>query len=336
VILNYPAAERHTSQRRGSVREIRFSWLRLMVPVVLVAGVASCSLSLRGGSGPGVVVGTPTPIAAGGPPVVEIASPVDGTSAAVGQTVYVDARASDPWPLGIDRLELFANSDLVDRVVAAGGASRQSFGALLEWLPTAPGTFVLSVYAYRADGSVSAPASISMLVTGHALPTPTPPPSPTDSGLPFPTDSQVPTVTLSPSPPATPTPSPTPLIANVVVTIVPAELPDWTVGVTSQVTVHVLSFNAVPYIRVTASLAGSTDKGRTGALTPQQETTITLSLTPAKDGIQTLHIQGKLPAGYISQNPSLLVYDYDVVVAPAPATPTPTAGPTATPTASPG
>jgi hypothetical protein len=314
------------------VRESTGMWLRLPVLGALIISIIGCSLSLRGAVNPGGTFGTPTPLTAGGPPTVDIVSPPTGSSGNVGRSIDVDVRGADPFALGVGRLELFVDGTPVDRVVVGGGAARQNFAAVLSWIPLAPGTFTLSAVAYRLDGTASAPAEVIVIVTGQPIATQTPTPEPTLTPLPTPTGSQIPTVTLSPSPKPTPTPTPAPILANVDVWVEPADMPQWTVGVRSTLVVHVqnLGPNPVPFVRISASLAGSADRGRTGGLNAGQTTTISLSLRPEQAGdSRKLTVQGRLPNGYIDPNPqsNSLLWETPVAIAPA-ATPEPSPSPT--------
>ena len=313
------------------MRQSTGTWFRLPVLGALIISVIGCSLSLRGASNPGGTFGTPTPFAAGGPPTVQIVSPPTGSSGNVGRSIDVDVRGADPFALGVGRLELFVDGTAVDRVVVGGGAARQDFAAVLSWIPLAPGTFTLSAFAYRLDGTSSAPAEVIVIVTGQAIETQTPTPEPTPTPQPTPSGSQIPTVTLSPSPRPTPTPTPAPIAVHVEVWVEPAEMPHWTVGSRSTLIVHVQNFGPyqVPFVRLSASLAGSADRGRSGGLNAGQSTTISLSLTPQQAGeARKLTVEGRLPAGYVDPNPqsNSLLWEAQVVVAPA-ATPEPSPSP---------
>jgi hypothetical protein len=313
----------------AGVRETTGAWLRLPVLGALIISIIGCSLSLRGATNPGGTFGTPTPVAAGGRPAVDIVSPPTGSSGNVGGSIDVDVRGADPF--GVGRLELFVDGTPVDRVVVGGGAARQNFAAVLSWIPLAPGTFTLSAFAYRLDGTASAPAEVIVIVTGQPIATQTPTPEPTLTPVPTPTGSQIPTVTLSPSPKPTPTPTPAPIAANVDVWVELADMPQWTVGVRSTLIVHVqnLGPNPIPFVRISASLAGSADRGRTGGLSAGQTTTLSLSLRPEQAGdSRKLTVEGRLPAGYVDPSPqsNSLLWVAQVMVAPA-ATPEPSPSP---------
>jgi hypothetical protein len=316
------------------VRHFTSAWLRLPALGALILAVVGCSLSLRGAVNPGGTFGTPTPLAAGGPPRVEIASPPTGSSGNVGHSIDVDVRGSDPYPIGVGRLELFVDDKLVDRVMVGGGAARQDFAAILSWVPLGPGTFTLSAYSYRLNGTASDPAQVIVIVTGQPIQSQTPTPEPTPTPTPSPSGSQIPTVTLSPSPKPTPTPTPVPIGIHVEVWVEPAEMPAWTVGERSTLVVHIQNQGGypVPYIRVSASLAGSSDRGRTGALAPGQSTIMNLSLTPQTAGdAKKLAVQGRIPPGYVDLLPGLNSLSWQsLVVVGGGATPEPS------PTASPG
>ena len=313
------------------------AWGMVIAATCIVAG---CSLSLRGVGNPVGPFGTPTPFTAGGPPTVEIASPVNGSTRSTGDTIYFDVRGSDPWPVGIARLELFADTTLVARATTSGGANRLSFGALLEWTPLAPGQYAMTAFAYRADGTASPPAMIDLAITGSVI-TPTPQATAT-LFTPLPSLSAFPTLTPSPSPTPTLTPSatPAPIPALIDVWVEESELPPWTVGVSSPLIVHVQNIGgtSVPDIRVLARLAGSRGTGRTGHLSPGQHKTLVIALTPESAGVKKLSAEGTLPPGYYDWDPvrNTLLWEMNVIVSsgatdPPPPTATPTNEPTATP-----
>jgi hypothetical protein len=317
--------------------------LRPLPLVGLTIVVVGCSLSLRGAGNPiGAPNGTPTPFAAGGPPTVVIASPATGATGATGQTITFDVRGSDSWPVGVARLELFADETLVDRALTPGGANKASFGAILEWTPMAPGSYQLSAVAYRADGTASQPAVVTLLITGAVispLPSATLVPLITPSASLIATFSPIPTApptaTPKPTPKPTKAPTPPPVGVRIDVWVDDADLPNWTVGQSQALIVHVQNIGgaAVPYVRIVATLANSTAKVRTGSLIPGQETTVSVVLTPEIAGQQKLSVVGKLPAGYYDSDPAqnTLIWEKVVNISPAPTVP-PTAPP---PTASP-
>jgi Bacterial Ig domain len=314
-------------------------WRRPLPLVGLTIVVVGCSLSLRGGGNPiGAPNGTPTPFAAGGPPTVVIASPATGTTGATGQTITFDVRASDSYPVGVARLELFAGETLVDRALTPGGANKASFGAILEWTPLLPGPYQISAVAYRADGTASEPAIVRLVITGpaiSALPSQTLVPLITPSPSLIPTFSPIPTPSPSPTPKPTPkptkAPTPPPVGVRIEVWVVDADLPNWNIGQSQALIIHVQNIGgaAVPYVRVVATLANSTAKVRTGSLNPGQETTVSVVLTPAIAGDQKLSVVGKLPVGYFDSDPAsnTLVWEKIVTVSPAPTAPPPTATP---------
>jgi hypothetical protein len=322
------------------VRRPSTAWLRSALLVALVASVAGCSLSLRGAGPVGGPFATPTPFRAPGPPSVTIASPADESFGSVGHTTAFDVRGSDAWPVGVARLELFAGDNLVDRALTAGGANKINFGSVLEWTPTAPGRYELSAFAYRADGMASPPATVDMIITGTAI-TPSPSPSPVPLSTPSPSPSSSAGASLSPSPSfgptlpptpkPTPKPTPEPIAVRVDVWVEEADLPDWTAGQTEALIVHVQNIGGetVPFVRVVATLAGSSGKTRTGTLIAGQHTTVAIILKPQQAGEHLLTVTGKLPVGYYDPNPAqnTLVWEHFVTVNPAPTPPPPTESP---------
>lgn len=313
--------------------------LRPLLLVALMTSVTGCSLSLRGVGNPvGGPFATPTTFRAPGPPSVIIAAPADESPGAVGRTIAFDVRGSDAWPVGVARLELFAGENLVDRALTAGGANKINFGSVLEWTPTAPGRYQVSAFAYRADGTASPPAIVNVTVTGTAI-TPSPSPSPVPLSTPSPSPSASASASVPPSPSfrpttpptprptrkPTPSPTPAPIAVRVDVWVEEADLPGWTVGQTQALVVHVQNMggDTVPFVRVTASLAGSTGKTRTGTLVSGQQTTVAVILTPNQAGEYLLTVTGKLPVGYYDPDPdqNTLVWERTVTVNPGPTEP---------------
>ena len=152
--------------------------------------------------------GAATPAAALTVPSVQIDSPANGHAMLIGGTLEVHTTGVDAQ-IGVARLELRVADGAVDSATTPESAPEPVFRAILRWLPTATGSALVSVVAYRPDGTASAPVSITINVVP---PTPTPGP-PTPSPTLGPSPSLTPVPTASPIPPASPTaepPSPTP------------------------------------------------------------------------------------------------------------------------------
>ena len=111
---------------------------------------------------------TPTPIASptsSVKPTVTIQSPANGSSAAVAAQITV--QATGVHPDGVTRIELLANSQQVDSKVSQNPTGDQQLQTYLNYTPTAAGTLLLQVIAYRGS-LASDPASITLNVTDSA------------------------------------------------------------------------------------------------------------------------------------------------------------------------
>jgi uncharacterized protein YraI len=94
-------------------------------------------------------------------PTVAIQSPQNNADTVIGQPITV--QASGNHPNGITRLELRANTQLVDSKVSQNPQGDPSFTAYLNFTPQVPGTLVLQVIAYH-DNLSSDPAGITVNV----------------------------------------------------------------------------------------------------------------------------------------------------------------------------
>ncbi len=114
-------------------------------------------------------------------PYVFIQSPVAGSRVQVGDTVFVNAVASDT--LGVTRAELWVGGLLVDQQESAVSEGQPTFPVSLEWTPTTAGNYTLEVKVYNSKDVPSAPTTVMVVVENGPLPpaTPTPTPEPTSS-----------------------------------------------------------------------------------------------------------------------------------------------------------
>lgn len=153
--------------------------------------------------------GRSTPVALSQTPRAWIDSPLNGATLTLGEVEIVWHAAS---LAGISQAELSVNGAVVrtDPNPAAG----QTLNLVRQiWLPSAGGTYQVSVRAQNTRGEWSAPASISITIleatptstaTLTATPTATFTPTPTATYTPSPTS----TATFTPTPTATATPAP--------------------------------------------------------------------------------------------------------------------------------
>jgi len=109
-------------------------------------------------------------------PVIVINSPPNGTEVIVNTQVIVSVSATDQ--IGLTRVTLMANNQLVDSVTSQSPNGDRQINALLDFTPTTTGSFTLQAFAFR--GSVaSEPATITIFVRQNQQQvTATPPPQP--------------------------------------------------------------------------------------------------------------------------------------------------------------
>lgn len=109
-------------------------------------------------------------------PTIVINSPPNGTEVIVNTQVIVSVSASDT--IGLTRVTLMANNQLVDSVTSQSPNGDRQINALLDFTPTTTGSVALQAFAFR--GSVSSdPAQITIFVRQNQQQvTATPPPQP--------------------------------------------------------------------------------------------------------------------------------------------------------------
>ncbi len=130
---------------------------------LLVITLTACNLSAGGAQN----VPTPTGSASGNP-VVTILSPQDGAQVSVNQQILVSANANDP--VGITRVQLYANGSIVKTVSSETPGGDPNLNVLLDYTPSTPGSVTLQVIAYR-NATASDPAQITVTVIAAQTPT---------------------------------------------------------------------------------------------------------------------------------------------------------------------
>jgi uncharacterized protein YraI len=96
-----------------------------------------------------------------GKPAVAIASPQNGAEVVVGDTIFVSANATDT--IGITRIQLLANNQIVKTVSSDAVSGETNKSALLDYTPRFAGAVTLQVVAYRGS-TASDPAQIQITV----------------------------------------------------------------------------------------------------------------------------------------------------------------------------
>ena len=127
---------------------------------------------------------TPTPTSEPeGVPTVIIDSPPSGSQTAVGEEVFIQSTSSDE--VGVLRVVLEVDGVQVGSDASADPNGQVSFSLLQSWVPQSTGDHIVTVTAFRADGTASTPATISVTVlatVAEVQATIPPPPPPSSSG----------------------------------------------------------------------------------------------------------------------------------------------------------
>ncbi len=127
-------------------------WAFVGISVLLLAALA-CNIPGIGGGG----------ASAEGKPTVTITSPPNNASAVLGQEMLIQSTATDT--VGVVRVDLLVDETLVRSDTAPNPEGQTSFSLLQGWTPTTAGQHTIKVIAYRADGTASDPAIITVTVT---------------------------------------------------------------------------------------------------------------------------------------------------------------------------
>ncbi len=131
--------------------------------VLMVLAVSGCNLSSQPPTAEPLDVPTSE---AGGRPVVTIASPNDGAEVTVGTQVFVTATATDA--VGVTRMQLLANDQIVKTVSSESSSGQRNFQVILDYTPRAEGDVNLKVVAYRG-AIASDPAAVDIKVKSTAV-----------------------------------------------------------------------------------------------------------------------------------------------------------------------
>ncbi len=126
--------------------------LSLGLGLILLAG---CNLTTQA-----PISATATSIV-GGKPTVIITSPQNNTEVALGTQVLVSAVATDN--VGVTRVQLAANNQIVKTVSSESPSGQRNFQVVLDYTPRETGTVTLQILAYR-DAIASDPALVTIAV----------------------------------------------------------------------------------------------------------------------------------------------------------------------------
>ncbi len=101
-------------------------------------------------------------------PAIEIQSPANSTTVAVGAPVILSAIAADPNGPGVIRVELFVDGESVQSDQSPSGPQKVLDVAQV-WTPEVEGEYELTIIAYREDDTPSRPDEITIEVVGLTL-----------------------------------------------------------------------------------------------------------------------------------------------------------------------
>jgi hypothetical protein len=122
--------------------------------------ISACTLTTQLPPSPEAI--DPPPGETSNRPVVTISNPAEGAQLVTGQQIFVAARAVDT--VGVTRVQLIANNQIVKTVSSETSAGNRNFDVLLDYTPRTPGVLNLQVVAYR-NALASDPAQVNVTVS---------------------------------------------------------------------------------------------------------------------------------------------------------------------------
>ncbi len=136
--------------------KIRLADGRVLLSLILSVVLAGCNLNTAVGPG-----GGQTSIS--GAPVVQIAAPPPNGTFLENVPVNIQALISNAGT-DIDRIEIVVDGTTIQTLKSPNTAGAASFSIAQSWAATGDGQHTIGVTAYRADGSSSAPATVTISV----------------------------------------------------------------------------------------------------------------------------------------------------------------------------
>lgn len=134
---------------------MRYRLSVLMIFVLLA--VSACNLSSQPQDEE--PINNNPPVDTSGKPVVSILTPKDGDEVVIGQQMFVTANATDT--VGVTRVQLLANNQIVKTVSSESTSGQQQMSVLLDYTPRTEGNVTLQVIAFRG-ALQSDPAQITI------------------------------------------------------------------------------------------------------------------------------------------------------------------------------
>ncbi|MBL8154710.1 MAG: SH3 domain-containing protein, partial [Anaerolineae bacterium] len=137
--------------------------LGLLLSLVLAVLLGACNLLTSPDS---------VQSAISGPPVVQIAAPPANATYLESVAVNIQALVTNAGA-DIDRVEILVDGTIIQTLQQPNPGGAPSFSIAQAWQAAGTGAHTLSVQAFRADGSSSAPATVTVNVISQAQMTPT-------------------------------------------------------------------------------------------------------------------------------------------------------------------
>ncbi|MFN8528472.1 MAG: CARDB domain-containing protein [Anaerolineae bacterium] len=135
-------------------------WTAALAAALLLAG---CTLSTAPADTSGIISGAPT---------VRIVSPLPNAAYLVGVPVNIQAQIGNAGA-DIDRVEIAVDNTLAATLPQPNTSASPAFNIVYTWTATGEGDHIVAVTAYRADGSNSAPQTVTISVRAQGAQPPT-------------------------------------------------------------------------------------------------------------------------------------------------------------------
>ncbi|MBC7813070.1 MAG: SH3 domain-containing protein [Burkholderiales bacterium] len=140
------------------------SLARALIGIVVVCLLATaCTLNNVVPNDPNV-----NQVAITGAPTVRIAGPLPDTTFLENVAVNIQAQVANAGP-DIARVEISVDNTIVTTIATPNTAGAATFSVAHAWPALGAGTHTINVTAFRANGSASQPASISITVSGPSV-----------------------------------------------------------------------------------------------------------------------------------------------------------------------
>ncbi|MBI1277909.1 MAG: SH3 domain-containing protein [Anaerolineaceae bacterium] len=137
-------------------------WMTLCLAIALVLMVSGCNLANTPGQNTAAI---------SGPPTVQIAAPPANATYLENVAVNIQALIGNAGT-DIDRIEILVDGTIIQNLKTPNPGGAPSFSIVQSWQAAGAGQHTISITAFRADGSSSAPATVVLnVITSQPSPT---------------------------------------------------------------------------------------------------------------------------------------------------------------------